>query len=789
MRKIIPALFLLSFLSPITIQAQEAAQSKQKIADAIAGYFELDRESFHIHFDKKIFFTNEEIWFKGYVFNKKNGTPFFETTNVFAVLYDDTGKNLGEQLLFSYIGTFSGSFKLGPQLKSGRYYIQFYTNWMNNFTENESAVYPLQIINENESMITDYDSPDYSKINITFQPEGGSLIEGTTNNVGVHVADCNGKPIDVKEGRIVNAAGETIRTFPVVKSGYGKFYLIPTNETYKAVFSIDDKTVEAPLPKASADGVALEVNNYALPGKTVVKLRTNAHSLPALSKKPLFLVAHQNNKSVIFDVSLNSEHPERELVITNDNLYKGINTIRVIDSDMHQIAERQICEFTEKGPDISLTYTQTSGDTIKVYGKSNYPNADMSISIMPENSLASEKENDIIGSLLVNPYLTQNITNAAYFLNQPTKAKRYELDLFLLNEKSGKYNWQDILSSTPGKTYSFDIGLAIKGTINQAVPDPKKYRIHLSSPFSLIDDYSEINAKNEFVFQNLVFSDEANFRFTLMKIPSVPVDMKFYHQILNRKRTFNKPFAPQPNACSPFRQIPLDMPFFAGGAVALDNIDLKTKSKNELKYSSKFGNAALHGYKITDENSNISLLSFIEYHGFKVTNHLGEVTISSRTATSINAGTMSPEIYLNGRQLMNFDELQDIRMIEVDEIYLNPHAIVASMKGNMGVIRIYMKKMDFSNTKTATQSYEIKEGFAKLRNYQTPLYMSTSDTGFEKYGIVHWIPTVLTDESGSFSFLIPKASLKTIVLKIEGFTPDGTLISETKTMSLDTPNN
>jgi hypothetical protein len=106
------AIFIL-FTCPNLLHAQGIHPSKQKIADAFIRYFELDRESVHAHFDKSIFFTNEEIWFKGYVFNKKNDTPFFETTNVFAVLLDDNGKTVSEQLLFSYIGTFSGSFKLG----------------------------------------------------------------------------------------------------------------------------------------------------------------------------------------------------------------------------------------------------------------------------------------------------------------------------------------------------------------------------------------------------------------------------------------------------------------------------------------------------------------------------------------------------------------------------------------------------------------------------------------------------------------------------------------------------
>jgi hypothetical protein len=784
MKKIFSTLFFLTFPFFNHLAAQDASKTKEKIGEAIAQYFDLDRETIHAHFDKKIFLTDEEIWFKGYVFNKKNGTPFFETTNVFAVLIDDDGKIRHEQLLFSYLGSFSGSIKLGPEFKSGRYHVQFYTNWMNNFPEDESTVQTIEIINENDRFRIDYSAPDYTQINVDFQAEGGNFIEGAMNNLGIKVSDCNGNPLDVKEGKIINSAGEPVANFLVNKMGYAKVYVTPTTEQYKTVFSINGKTVEATLPKAASQGLALEVNNYALPGKTVLKIRTNARSSASLSKKPLFAVIQQNNKSTIFDIGFNNGEVEKELAISNDNLFKGVNTIRIIDSEMNQIAERIICEFPENAPGISLSYSKMKNDTIKIYGQSKFANADLSISVLPENSLASERQNEIFASLLLNPYLTKPILNAAYYLNEPTKAKRYEMDLMLLNQKSGKYNWHDIIGTPPKMTHDFDIGLAIKGTINQQISNPKKYRILLSSPLSLINDYSEINDKNEFNFKNLVFGEAANFKFTLMQIPSVPIEMKFYHQVLNRKRSFNKPFKPQPHVCAPGKQIPLDLPQFAKNIIALENVEIQGKAKSELKYKIAYGNGNLRGYKVSEENNTMSLLSWIGSNGFYVSNYMGNVVISGKMMTTVNGAQSMPDVYVNSRNLTTFDELQDIQMSEVDEIYLNPHAVVASIEGKMGVIKIYLKKMDYNSGKTHTKTYDIKEGFAKIRNYEKPLYLNTADKGFNDFGVIQWVPSIQTDQSGSFSLDIPQTGAKSVTLHIEGFTPDGKFISENKTMAI-----
>ena len=770
-----------------TIRGQDIDATNARTERAIAEYFFLDRENIYAQFDKTIFFTTEQIWFKGYVFNKKNNTPFFETSNVFAILSDNAGNVIKEQLLFSYNGTFSGSFKLGKQLESGQYHIQFYTNWMNNFTEDESAFYHIEVINEENSIIRDRTTPDYSKINIAFSTGGGQFIEGINNHVGVKIADCNGNPIPVTEGKVVNSRGEVIKNFILNKSGYGQFNITPSTEVYKAVFSINGQIVESVLPKAVLKGIGLEVNNYALQGKTILKLRTNLRTLENAEEKTFTIAIHQNDKSSIFNITLSGKSLEREIIIPSDSLFKGINTIRVLNQELEQVAVRNIFEFPTDDSGLNLQVQEKLDDNLTFTGKITYPNANLSISVLPEKTAATNLSSDIIGAFMINPYCNENIFNAGELLKGATKARRYELDLFLLNQTSGKYDWKNIIAGGPKKVHDFDIGLTIKGTLNQSISEKKKHRMHLSSPISLISNYSEISPKNEFIFNNLVFSDSTSMNFNLLKLPSVPVDTKVYHQVLNRKRRYNKMFKPDGAICESrtIRLNPSELPILATNIIALDNIDIAGKPKSQLVYKNRYGNANLRGYKISGEDSGIDLLTYIGSRGFNVQFSMGEVSISGRLKTSVNGQATTPEIYINGRQLITFDELQDVKMDEVDEIYLNPHAIVASIKNNMGVIKIYMKKMDFGNQKSLSKSLMIADGFARIDAFENPLYLSTSDKGFENYGVIQWIPTVLTDENGHFKFQIPNTDVKTLKIKIEGFTADGRLISETKVITIN----
>ena len=109
------------------------------IETVLNNYFDLEREAIHLHTDKTTFLNNETIWYQGYIINRKTNKPYF-TTNVFVLLFDEKGKQLSEKLVYATNGVFSGKIELNPKMTSGNYHIQVFTNWMNNFTENESTI-------------------------------------------------------------------------------------------------------------------------------------------------------------------------------------------------------------------------------------------------------------------------------------------------------------------------------------------------------------------------------------------------------------------------------------------------------------------------------------------------------------------------------------------------------------------------------------------------------------------------------------------------------------------------
>lgn len=786
--------FLLYMAICLNLKAQSPKLNpeKEKITNAITNYFQLERETIHLHFDKNIFFSNEEIWFKGYVLDRKNNIPFLNTSNVFIVLLDENGTTLNQQLLYANEGAFSGNLKLGENYKSGTYYVQIYTNWMNNFIEDESSIYKIKIINEKETAFSDSNTPNLSKIKIEFFPEGGSIIEGIKNSIGIKTTDNKGIPIQINEVNIIDSKGEIIRTVKTNTFGDGKFDLTPSNETYKAVLNSNNKTIETALPTALQIGTILEVNNYAFPNKTVIVVKTNEQSLKVTPEKSLSLVVQQDDKFLIFDVKLNAQKLEQQLLLSNDNLFEGVNTIRVIDAEMNQIAERMIFKNSNiQNQNISINPVNKTGGSIIISGKTELKNSNLSTTVLPENSISSNDSRDILGDFLINPYLADTtISNTDYYLKEQTTIKKYELDLFLLNQKKNKYSWTNILNNPPKANFEFDNGLSIRGTVNQDLKVNNDYKVRLYSIATQLSEFSEIDKKNEFNFKNIFVINSTPIYFGLLKKPDLkPVDIKYAAQITNGKRAYNKIYkpkkldieiAPETKTAATY-----ETPKFKKEIVNLEEVKVRAA---KLKHENDPGltlNGTLTAHKVTENEKDTDVLDYIHLHGFIVNKNPSTISVVGRRQfQTINAEqNNSPNIYFDGDLMYSLDRLFQLKMGDIDEIYISK--MYSRIEMANGVIKLYSKKQISKSTFGVEKSFVVSGGFEMTKDFENDTYETTVGKGFENFGVINWVQTLIPDENGGFKFQIPNLNQKKIKLLIEGFNSEGKLISETKTLSIE----
>ncbi len=776
-----------SFLALLTLliltQKTYAQQSRnEEIIKAVTDYFFLERENIHVHFDKNAFMTNESIWFKGYVFHRKKNVPFYTTVNIYASLIDDEGKIIETKLCYGNVGSFSGSFKLNDNFKSGKYYLQFYTNWMNNFTEDESAVYEVAVLNQQMGTGTALAKADPSKITIDFSPEGGTIVYGIPNTIGIHVADANNDPLPISSVDIADASGKVLKKVQINKLGYGKLDLSDGDSNgYRVIAAVEGTTHEKELPVPQSKGIALEVNNYTIADKTIVKIKTNKITAESFGAQPLYMLIHQDDKATVLQVALNADNLEQTIVIPATDIADGLNTVRILDSNLKQLAERIFFKAVKPGLTAEL-FKGATKDRLEYKGRVSYPNMNLSVSVLPENTISFDDTNDIYGSLLLLPYITTHKkASARHYFKTLSKAKLYELDLFLMNQKS-KYQWVNIRNNPPKSNYHFDMGVTLKGTIPAAI-DSKSSRVRLYSLTSGIDDITEVNEKREFLFENLVFPDSTYVNFTLLKKGIKPIELTLAPQVLNANTKFNKPYKPLPHFYAINSTPPvIESPNIYKEYTQLEEVKIEGST---LKYANSFGNGDLRGYKISESQANMyqNLVNFIKTYGsFDIEDQDGILKIFSRTVTTMNGAHSSPIIYIDNIQILDLSMLQLIWLSEVDEIYMSGHTIVPSVRNYIGMIKIYLKKGASVRKNDTTPQIMIKNSFEKVMPFENVTYNATDDKGFQNFGVVDWQPSIMTNENGEFKLSIPKISKKPFKILIEGFSADGMLISEVKTI-------
>lgn len=243
------------------------------------------QEKVYLEFDNTAYFQGDVIWFKAFV---THATTLQRAPS--KVLYVDllaaNGQVLTRQKLKVTAGQADGAFVLWDvgteqtrekygivEYPSGFYEIRAYTQNMLDFSPeaifsrvipvytkpkregdfNHSKVLPI----DETKLITDYrDKSDdgEGKVNLSFYPEGGSLIAGLSCNVAFKATGPDGLALDgavVYQGR-----ADTAYT---VHDGMGLFSIVPNGNESVFFISEDGKSTRFTLPKVLKSGYSMTV--------------------------------------------------------------------------------------------------------------------------------------------------------------------------------------------------------------------------------------------------------------------------------------------------------------------------------------------------------------------------------------------------------------------------------------------------------------------------------------------------------------------------------------------------
>lgn len=769
----------------------------------------LFREKVFVHLNKTQYFIKENIWFTAFVSNDFDNTPSDYTTNLKVNLLNDKGVLVESKNIFIQKGVGIGDFLISDNF-SGKYYIQAYTNYMQNFGLENAFIQEIEIINppvkkeiEKEQYTNNYD--------IQVFPESGYLLEGAENIVGLK-ALINGKGYPFS-GKIINSLEKEVATFKGNQFGMSKCkFIYDKSETYKALVTINGTIKRINLPKANKTGINFSIDNTNS-DRIILTLKTNKETLPILKNETLAILFYRNNfisKAVTLSLT-NNEELTQELVFDKSEMQHGVNNVTLFKNNQ-PIAERKffndkeseqsailIEELEEENDSISFKIKTINSDFKPVSTK-------LSISILPKDSKVFKETQTIKSAFLLSPYIKGVIENSSfYFKNTNHKEKEY-LDLLLLNQGWSTYSLEEkIKEINPKESYAFESGFTLKGNVKKA---PKGYDIGILSKKNRLAAFSNLNEKREFTLKNVFAykNDSVKIAFIKKSVPlKKPNGVVFSEAETSNYKSFknNSKLLIEEGKQTVNKEENLNYVHYPNIEL-LDEIMLKNvKTKKKATIYDIEANLALKhnvissGFyknkKVTKQMERMyeTVFDYFMSLGFikRINLDIYQIVLRHTPATlkGTGSGIFPPRIYINDQPLIRditliIERLQGISMADIDEILINKSGAGGGMDGTGGIIKIYIRKGDHKYFEEEGENlYEnlvLLTGFDRATNYYKPQYNIYSKEAF-MWSEIDWKNSIQTNEKGETIIKVPTNEFSNeFQFIINGFSEDGLLFHD-----------
>ena len=765
--------------------------NQQKIKSSIQNYFYYDRENIHVQFNKSIYVNNEDLAFKGYVFSKNNSLPHLNTTNVQLVVYNEQNEVVQKQLLYTTFGTFEGGLHLNDKFTSGTYTFQFYTNWMNNFNEDESFTQTIEVISKTEPYYIKSIQPNWETAKVSFFPESGIIINGIINAVGVKITDCNQKGIAITDGVVLDSNSNEVTHFKTNAMGNGNFYFIPmANQTYTLKINSDQLKITQQLPETQNTGIAISYNNNLPNNILAVAIKTNDIGVALYQNKNYILLIHQDGNSIQKEFTFNAKDQEQIIGFDKKYLSNGVNSIRVIDENLNEVAERLVYIYQAPKVITTIEAKTIANDSVVLLGKTEANQANISISVLPENTVCAGHKNSILGTFYLNAYLEQPEKDSYFYYDPENSTRKQDMELLMLNQNRSKYLWSDIIAQPPKITFPFTKGVTISGKVEKFISPKSKFKISLISVNDKVFDEEIVDKNGDYKFEHFFAQDSTVFLLQLLNEKNMSIFAKMTARVIPTESRFKFALNGAKANCPPQKNeedkftfaTPKNESFLVADKSIINlaevNIQSKTK-KDPFTHKGDVNSIMASAFKIGDDEFG-NVMDFIGRNGYRTGINDDDNTAFIRNPRNavFSENGAPPSVYIDNEVVFDLNLLYSLYLSDVDEIYIDKTGF-SGMGGSSGNIKIFLKKgvkTDFYRTKYT--SLIVTKGFAKNIDYKNSQFETQKE--FYSFGTLNWTSKVLIKENQNYEIAFPKGNQTAIQVLIEGFTADGQLISEIK---------
>ena len=775
--------------------AQDTEDLSGELATSYESYFEFPRESIYLHLNKDKYIKGEGLWFKGYVYNRMANKPFVNTTNIYLGIYDSLGLQKCKYLYYAEDGYFNGNIAIDSTFTDGSYYVKASTNWMRNFKEDDAYIQKIEVLSKT---YTSQQANATIAYDVQLLPEGGNLISGLPNVVGVKILDSNGFGVAVKNIKLQDASSKQLVKFNTNQFGLGKFEFIPSlNNSYTVSFtSATGDKVNTKLPLAYSKGINLRLQNNPFYDKVILNIAGSVES----SGKDFKLMIHKDGDFKVYSIEIDPKTNKSTFVLKKEDLPHGVNTVTVFDSNDKPVLERLFFNNTKKNiEDLSIRILEKEDDSIIIGLKSltNKSILNLSVSVLPENTISYGHQENIKSTFYLRSYLRGYIERPNYYFTATTPKKEYELDLLLLTQGWSRYNWFDVVNNKSDVKYEFEDGVILSVNLNnkEAFGIGDKLMIHKSKNHGnqILDikpNEDQIVVTNFFPQNNeeLYFSvlDKKGKMTRLngyITLPSNGIvdkvgNLNYYSNLTNIKTRIENKNQKSVNLIQENNTISLD------NVTIVENKIERLTDKNILVPA--YMKSKVTEVELNDARTFPRFTDIIRLKGYEVRDELGFMSIRSRRGGGIL-------LVIDGVRQPNLDALISLPTSQVESFFFDRLSrYEGAMSQNNETFYIFTRKGKELNVTPGIENFEsqnaisylVKMGFEESKQFYTPAYTTYLDKSFENFGVIHWEPNLEINENGEAIFKIFNTQNNYISLYMEGMDNNGNLMSKISSINI-----
>ncbi|MBE8721874.1 hypothetical protein [Sphingobacterium pedocola] len=345
-------------------------------------------------------------------------------------------------------------------------------------------------------------------------PEGGRLLAGFANRIGVKAIDARGLGIQTKV--VFLSGSDTLSSIQtnVLGMGAGTFSLNKDNAVRAVAEFEDGRTQELVIPTIHSSGYALLLDTRP---DTVISAQLSM-SDDKINGKDIHFIVHHLGK-----VYLRATEPAKSAQLrfsgSAAGLPRGMLTLSILDDRLALITERPFfhCPASDPSP-LSMAlakegYTTRENVTVDLHLEQDKPSVGVfSASVARLDGEEQDLLPNILSTLLLSSDIRGFIESPGYYFNDSVP-KQQDLDCLMLTQGWRSIDWT-ALDTSKVLPYGREFGIKVSGytrKIGRDAPEPDA-TVRLFPKLNLYE-YKETRsaADGYFEFDDLLFSDRRGF--------------------------------------------------------------------------------------------------------------------------------------------------------------------------------------------------------------------------------------------------------------------------------------